>query len=49
MRGQLQSVLHPAGPDADIISQFAWVMFGAGALIFIGVMVLLAATTASSR
>ena len=42
MKGQLQSVLHPAGPDAEIISQFAWVMFGAGTLIFIGVMVLLA-------
>lgn len=42
MTGQLQSVLHPAGPDAVIISQFAWVMFGVGALIFIGVMVLLA-------
>jgi cytochrome c oxidase subunit 2 len=41
MKGQLQSVLHPAGPDAAIISQFAWVMFGAGTLIFIGVMVLL--------
>ncbi|MGZ8318727.1 MAG: cytochrome c oxidase subunit II, partial [Telluria sp.] len=42
MKQQLQSVLHPAGPDAAIISQFAWVMFGAGTLIFIGVMVLLA-------
>jgi cytochrome c oxidase subunit 2 len=40
--GPLQSVLHPAGPDAVIISQFAWVMFGAGALIFLGVMALLA-------
>lgn len=42
MKVQLQSALHPAGPDADIISQFAWVMFGAGALIFIAVMALLA-------
>ncbi|MBZ2207843.1 cytochrome c oxidase subunit II [Massilia soli] len=41
MSGQLQSVLHPAGPDAAIISQFAWVMFGAGTLILIGVMVML--------
>lgn len=40
--GVLQSVLHPAGWDAAIISQFAWVMFGAGALIFVAVMVLLA-------
>jgi cytochrome c oxidase subunit 2 len=42
MKEALQSVLHPAGPDAAIIGQFAWVMFGAGALIFIGVMALLA-------
>lgn len=42
MKVQLQSALHPAGPDADIISQFAWVMSGAGALIFIAVMALLA-------
>jgi cytochrome c oxidase subunit 2 len=40
--GVLQSVLHPAGWDAAIISQFAWVMFGAGALIFVAVMALLA-------
>lgn len=38
----LQSVLHPAGPDALIISQFAWVMFIAGAVILAGVMLLLA-------
>ena len=37
-----QSVLHPAGPDAAIIGQFAWAMFGAGTLIFIAVMALLA-------
>jgi cytochrome c oxidase subunit 2 len=37
----LQSVLHPAGWDALVISQFAWVMFGAGALIFVAVMALL--------
>ncbi|WP_020651913.1 cytochrome c oxidase subunit II [Massilia niastensis] len=41
MNGTLQSVLHPAGPDAVIIHQFAWVMFGAGALIFVAVMALL--------
>jgi cytochrome c oxidase subunit II len=40
--GTLQSVLHPAGWDAAVISQFAWVMFGAGALIFVAVMALLA-------
>lgn len=38
----LQSVLHPAGADAELIGQFAWVLFGAGALIFIAVLVLLA-------
>jgi cytochrome c oxidase subunit II len=38
----LQSVLHPAGWDAGIISQFAWVMFAAAALIFAAVMALLA-------
>lgn len=41
MNGNLQSVLHPAGPDAAIIAQFAWVLFGGGALIFILVMALL--------
>jgi cytochrome c oxidase subunit 2 len=38
----LQSVLHPAGADAQVIGQFAWVLFGAGTLIFIAVMALLA-------
>lgn len=41
MNGNLQSVLHPAGADAAIISQFAWVLFGTGALIFVAVMALL--------
>jgi cytochrome c oxidase subunit 2 len=36
----LQSVLHHAGADADIIGQLAWVLFGAGALIFVAVMAL---------
>ena len=40
MSGTLQSVLHPAGTDAAIISQFAWVLFAAGAVIFAGVMAL---------
>jgi cytochrome c oxidase subunit 2 len=39
---QLQSVLHPAGIDAAIISQFAWVLSGAAALILAAVMLLLA-------
>jgi cytochrome c oxidase subunit 2 len=42
MTGPMHSVLAPAGHDAAIIGQFAWVMFGAGALIFVGVMALLA-------
>ena len=37
----LQSVLHPAGPDAAVIARFAWVMFGGAALILAGVMVVL--------
>ena len=40
MSGTLQSVLHPAGTDAAIISQFAWVLFAAGTVIFVGVMAL---------
>ena len=35
MNGTLQSVLHPAGADAAVISQFAWVLFGAATLIFV--------------
>ena len=41
MTGTLHSALEPAGWHAAIISQFAWVMFGAGALIFLAVMALL--------
>lgn len=41
MNQHLQSVLHPAGWDAAVISQFAWVLFGAGALILAAVMALL--------
>ena len=39
---QLQSVLHPAGPDAAIIAHMSWVLFGGGALVFVAVMALLA-------
>jgi len=42
MSAPLQSALHPAGPDAAIIAQLTWVLFGGGALIFVGVMVLAA-------
>jgi cytochrome c oxidase subunit 2 len=34
-----QSALHPAGPDAAAISQLAWILFGGGTVIFVGVMV----------
>ncbi len=37
----LQSVLHPAGPDAAVMADMAWVLFGGGALVFVPVMVLL--------
>jgi cytochrome c oxidase subunit 2 len=37
----LQSVLHPASPDAAIIAHLAWVLFGGGAVIFIAVMALM--------
>jgi len=36
----LQSVLHPASPDAAIIAHLSWVLFGGGALIFAAVMAL---------
>ncbi|MFJ1467391.1 cytochrome c oxidase subunit II [Massilia orientalis] len=42
MNGTLQSVLHPAGADAAVISQFAWVLFGAATVIFVAVMALMA-------
>ena len=38
----LPSVLHPAGPDADVIAHMAWMLFGGGTLIFVAVMALLA-------
>ena len=41
MNSPLQSVLHPAGPDAAIMAHFAWVMFAGGALVFLSVMALL--------
>ena len=38
---QLQSALHPAGPDAAIMAHMAWVLFAGGALVFAAVMALL--------
>jgi len=37
----LQSVLHPAGPDAAIIAHLSWILFGGAAVIFVAVMALL--------
>lgn len=42
MSASLQSVLHPAGPDAAVMAHMAWVLFGGGALVFLSVMALLA-------
>jgi cytochrome c oxidase subunit II len=42
MTAPLQSVLHPAGPDARLIADMAWLLFCGGALIFLVVMALLA-------
>ncbi len=40
MTDRQQSALHPAGPDAEVIAQLAWVLTGGAAVIFVGVMVL---------
>jgi cytochrome c oxidase subunit 2 len=45
----LQSVLHPAGPDAAVIAQMGWVLFLGGTLVFIGVMWLLARSLRHQR
>ena len=41
MTPPLQSVLHPASPDAAIIAHLSWVLFGGAAVIFIAVMALM--------
>lgn len=46
---RLQSVLHPMGNDANVISGIAWLLFGGGAVIFIGVMILLAMSLRNGR
>jgi len=40
MTGPQQSALHPAGPDAEVIAQLAWVLTGGAAVVFAGVLVL---------
>lgn len=44
-----QSVLHPAGVDATVISNMAWLLFGGGALILLLVMMLLAFSLRDGR
>lgn len=44
-----QSALHPAGPDAAIITQLTWLLFGGGLVIFLGVMLLLALSLRGGR
>ena len=46
---RLQSVLHPMGADASVISSMAWLLFGGGAIIFVGVMLLLAMSLRNGR
>ncbi len=45
----LQSVLHPVGNDAAVISDIAWLLFAGSSIIFIGVMVLLAMSLRNGR
>ncbi|WP_432378342.1 cytochrome c oxidase subunit II [Duganella sp. P38] len=40
MSNPQQSALHPAGPDAEVIAQLAWVLTGGATVALIGVMVL---------
>ncbi|MET0963836.1 MAG: cytochrome c oxidase subunit II [Noviherbaspirillum sp.] len=44
-----QSVLHPAGPDAAIITRIAWLLFAGGLLIFAATMTLLALSLRRGR
>ena len=46
---RLQSVLHPMGNDANVISSMAWLLFGGGAIIFVGVMLLLVMSLRNGR
>jgi cytochrome c oxidase subunit 2 len=45
----LQSVLHPAGPDAAIIADLSWLLFGGCLVIFLGMMTLLALSLRAGR
>ena len=46
---RMQSVLHPMGNDASVISGMAWLLFGGGGIIFIGVMLLLGMSLRTGR
>ncbi|HWV63349.1 MAG TPA: c-type cytochrome [Oxalicibacterium sp.] len=45
----LQSALHPSGNDAAVIAEMAWWLIGGAAVIFAGVMILLAASLRNGR
>ncbi|MYN03852.1 c-type cytochrome [Pseudoduganella sp. DS3] len=49
MTPALQSILSPAGPDAVVLARLAWLLFGAGALIFLLVAVLAVAAVRGRR
>lgn len=49
MMPALQSVLSPAGPDAVLLSRFGWLLFAAGATIFLLVALLVLASVGRRR
>lgn len=49
MTPALQSVLSPAGPDAALLARLAWLLFAAGAAIFLLVALLLLASVRQRR
>lgn len=49
MTPALQSVLSPAGPDAALLSRFSWLLFAAGAAIFLLVVLLVLASLVRKR
>jgi cytochrome c oxidase subunit 2 len=45
----MQSVLSPAGPDAVLLARFGWLLFAAGAVLFLLVALLVLASVARRR
>ncbi|GGI54962.1 cytochrome c oxidase subunit II [Oxalicibacterium solurbis] len=45
----LQSALHPSGHDAAVIAEMTWWLIGGATVIFVGVMILLAASLRDGR